>query len=636
MYNLIVYSGDDLVLEADFDKPEVTIGKGSEVDVLLKGWNISRMHAKLIMNDDDVFIEDCGSLFGTFVNEQRIVRHGPITNTDSITVAGYTISIISTIGNANAVVSNGGVDSFGSQNNDSVNRSFADHVGMPSPTAVVQTNAIPTGMPLRENKPNVTSAKLQTTDHARDRDKERNQIKTTHANANVVAQENTHIFGNSVNAELSEEELKAKPWLRPPSKRVQKVLTPAEAAFQKWRKYCHEAALHEMDVRRIDVNRMKDDDLRANVRLIIREVIESTPEIPKELDLRDLAKQVLDEAVGLGPLEPLLSDDNITEIMVNKFDEIWIERAGQLTLSTVSFTSDSAVLGAIERIVTPLGRRIDESSPMVDARLKDGSRVNAIIHPLAIRGPSVTIRKFSKKQITAADFMRFGSLNEDMVELLKTIVDLRLNIIISGGTGTGKTTFLNMVGNYVAQDERIVTVEDAAELKLTQPNLVSLESRPPNLEGKGAITIRDLVRNSLRMRPDRIMVGECRGGEALDMLQAMNTGHDGSMTTLHSNSPRDAMARLEVLVLMAGMNLPVRAIREQIASAVQIIVQLTRFSCGARKVTSITEIVGIEGEVIQLQEIYRFKKTGRDANDKTIGVFEYSGLKPDFLKRLEN
>ena len=585
MYNLIAYLNDDIVQELDIQKVEALIGKSSDSDVRLKGWNVSKAHARLVINEEDMFIEDCGSMFGTYVNNERVVRHGPITNSDIIRIGAYTISIIMI-----------------------KDRHRADHVATLGSIASPAVEVCPAD-PAAQNiglaaTAGVTAAHLPAS-----------AIQTPE---NITAPHQN----NSKNKKLLHDRAKGR--------------SSSDLIFDQWRRTIHGSVLSEMDMRRIDVNRLKDDELRANVRLIIREVIQASRELPKDIDVNELSSQVLNEAIGLGPLEPLLADDDVSEIMINKFDEIWVERRGQLTLSGATFTSDAAVLGAIERIVTPLGRRIDESSPMVDARLKDGSRVNAIIPPLAIRGPAMTIRKFSKRQITASDFVSFGSLTTEMVELIETIVNLRLNIIISGGTGTGKTTFLNMVGNFVADDERIVTIEDAAELKLTQPNLVSLESRPPNVEGKGTIAIRDLVRNSLRMRPDRIIVGECRGGEALDMLQAMNTGHDGSMTTLHSNSPRDAMARLEVLVLMAGMNLPVRAIREQIASAVQVVVQLTRFSCGARKVTSISEIVGIEGDVIQMQEVYRFRKTGRDANERTVGVFEYSGLNPDFMKRMEN
>jgi pilus assembly protein CpaF len=333
-------------------------------------------------------------------------------------------------------------------------------------------------------------------------------------------------------------------------------------------------------------------------------------------------------------LEELLAQEDITEIMVNKFDEIYIEKAGKLTKSNVVFSSDDAVMSAIERIVSPLGRRIDESSPLVDARLKDGSRVNAIIPPLALRGPCLTIRKFSKKKLTDEDMIKFNAVNANMMKFLKMAVVHRKNIVISGGTGSGKTTLLNVLSNYIPETERIVTVEDAAEMKLSQPHIVSLEARPPNMEGKGAIPIRDLVKNCLRMRPDRIVVGECRGGEALDMLQAMNTGHDGSLTTAHANTPRDLIARLEVMVMMSGMELPSKAIREQVASAVDIVVQQTRFSDGSRKVVNITEITGTEGDMVQMQDIFRFQQEGYDDEGKVKGHYHATGRVPEFYEDL--
>lgn len=632
MFNLIVCQDEDVILETDVLHVETTIGKSSDCHVELKGWSISKNHALLVINDDDIFIQDEGSMFGTYVNNERIKRHGPLSNSDIITIGNYTLSVIRRGAN-------------GDQARDDSQRSgvTGETGGLDWLPDSRNTQSSRPEEPLGEAPPPIPASKTTVRDEFAAEVFERDSaLPATRPQSSSVAiakpvkvateQRNSSPLGSSVGKSPPPPVVSA-----PNSEHRSAVRhTGANVEFDKWRRFVHEAVLHEMDIRRVDANRMKDDELRANVRLIIREVIQSAKDLPKEIDQKELASQVLDEAVGLGPLEPLLADDAVTEIMVNRHDEIWVEKKGQLFLSEATFTSDSAVLGAIERIVSPLGRRIDESSPMVDARLKDGSRVNAIIQPLSLRGPSLTIRKFSKKKITAQDYINYGSLTQEMVDLLITIVKLRLNIIISGGTGTGKTSFLNMVSSYVEDDERIVTIEDAAELKLPQPNLVSLESRPPNLEGKGAIAIRDLVRNSLRMRPDRIIVGECRGGEALDMLQAMNTGHDGSMTTLHSNSPRDALARLEVLVMMAGMNLPVRAIRDQIASAVQVIIQLTRFACGARKITSISEIVGMEGEIIQTSEIFRYRKTGRDENGRTVGIFEYSGIKPDFMKRLDN
>ena len=403
----------------------------------------------------------------------------------------------------------------------------------------------------------------------------------------------------------------------------------------KWRNRVHEELLAAMDLRRTDISNMDEAKLRKHVKGMIDEIIkEMASKLPADVDREVLAADVLNEAVGLGPLERLLADDSITEIMVNKYDDIYIERAGKLTKSDITFSSDDAVMTAIERIVSPLGRRIDESSPMVDARLKDGSRVNAIIPPLALRGPCLTIRKFAQEKLTAKDLIGFGAIDEKMMQFLEVAVTQKMNIIISGGTGSGKTTTLNILSNFIPIGERIVTIEDAAELKLVQPNLVSLEARPANLEGKGAVTIRDLVKNCLRMRPDRIVVGECRGGETLDMLQAMNTGHDGSLTTAHANTPRDLMARLEVMVMMSGMDLPVQSIREQVASAINIIVQQTRFSDGSRRIINITEITGVESGIVSMQDIFKYQQEGFDENGRVTGRFMATGIVPQFYEDL--
>lgn len=401
-----------------------------------------------------------------------------------------------------------------------------------------------------------------------------------------------------------------------------------------WRKRVHDELLDTIDLRRRDLTRMSDAELRAETERLVRDILAGLGDLPQEIDRGELSKEVLNEAIGLGPLEDLLADDSVTEIMVNRADEIFVERAGRLQWYPLAFTSDRAVMGVIERIVAPLGRRIDESSPLVDARLKDGSRVNAIIPPLALKGPTLTIRKFSKQRLGAEHMVGYGSISAQMVDFLKLCVAHRKNIIVSGGTGSGKTTFLNVLSNFIPDGERIITIEDAAELKLNHTHLVSLESRPSNVEGRGAVTIRDLVKNALRMRPDRIVVGECRGGEALDMLQAMNTGHEGSLTTLHANSPRDALARLETLVLMAGMDLPITAIREQIASAVDIVVQQTRFACGSRKVTSIAEITGMENGKIQLQQLFRFDQRGYGDDGKVMGQFVGCDAVPSFYDEL--
>jgi pilus assembly protein CpaF len=398
------------------------------------------------------------------------------------------------------------------------------------------------------------------------------------------------------------------------------------------KRFLHSKLIEQMDFRRLDVSGMSEDSLRDVAKATIEDVIQQANFSDPDIDLKYLARDLLNEVVGLGPLEELLADNDISEIMVNRFDEIYIEKKGRLTKAVITFSNDKAVLSAIERIVAPLGRRIDESSPMVDARLKDGSRVNAVIPPLALKGCNITIRKFSKNKLVDKDMINYGSVTTEMMQFLQIAVHHAANIIISGGTGSGKTTLLNVLSNYIPDDERIVTVEDAAELQLAKPHLISLESRPPNSEGKGSVSIRELVKNCLRMRPDRIVVGECRGGEALDMLQAMNTGHDGSMTTAHANTPRDCIARLEVMTLMSGLDLPIRAIREQISSAVHMIVQQSRFPDGSRKITHITEVVGMEGDIVQLQDIFLFKQDGYDEKGKIKGKFIATGNIPDFCQ----
>lgn len=346
-----------------------------------------------------------------------------------------------------------------------------------------------------------------------------------------------------------------------------------------------------------------------------------------------LIADIRDEMLGLGPIEPLLQDDSITEIMVNGPKKVFVERLGKLELTDVQFHDNAHVMNIAERILTPLGRRIDESSPLVDARLEDGSRVNIIIPPLSLTGPTITIRKFSKKPLTVDNLIAFGTIDEKMAEFLRACVKARINILVSGGTGSGKTTTLNVISSFIPERERIVTIEDAAELRLQQENVVTLESRPANIEGEGQITIRDLVRNALRMRPDRIIVGEVRSGEALDMLQAMNTGHDGSLTTAHANSPRDALSRLETMVLMSGLELPVRAIREQISSAIDLIIQQSRMRDGSRKITHVTEVQHMEGNTITMQDIFCYQQQGYDENGKAIGHYASTGLKPNFLEK---
>jgi pilus assembly protein CpaF len=520
------------------------IGSARHSDLVFKHRHIAKRHATLFAQNNQIHIEDLGSITGTWVNRERVITYGPLTDHDEITIGDVVLRV-------------------------------------EFDTRIAQSD-VPT-LTIDEG----SNAKRD---------------------ANILALEDN--TGNNQDDEQ------------------RKVILY-------WTRIIHEQLISEMDLRRKDVHSMSDEQLRIEAETLLDQVITRiSGDLPSDLDITKLRSSVINEAVGLGPLERFLEDDSITEIMVNNHQEVFVERAGKLINSGENFSSDQAVMSVIERIITPLGRRVDEGSPMVDARLKDGSRVNAIIPPLAIKGPSLTIRKFAKRRLTFNDIVEYGSMNQEMVDFLKICVEQRKNIIVSGGTGSGKTTLLNVLSSFIPDAERIVTVEDAAELKLYQPNLVSLEAKPANIEGRGAVTIRELVKNTLRMRPDRIIVGECRGGEALDMLQAMNTGHDGSLTTAHANSPRDALSRLEVMVLMAGMDLPVTAIREQIASAVDIIVQQTRYACGSRKISKITEVSGIEGNTVQLQDIFEFKQHGFNDTGKVWGEFLATGFVPSFYETL--
>ena len=398
----------------------------------------------------------------------------------------------------------------------------------------------------------------------------------------------------------------------------------------------HAELLRRMDLKRTAATGMKESALAERARSVIVSIIADVRDrLPPDVAPERLAKEIGDEALGLGPLEDLLEDADVTEIMVNGPDRIYVERAGRIHLSDRCFVDGAQVLAVIERIVAPVGRRIDESQPMVDARLPDGSRVNAIIAPLSLTGPVLTIRKFSRDPFTVADLVRFGTMEEEIAEFFRICVTLRRNIVISGGTGTGKTTLLNVLSSFLPPTERILTIEDAAELRLGQEHVVRLEARPPNIEGRGEVTIRDLVRNALRMRPDRIVIGECRGGESLDMLQAMNTGHDGSLTTVHANSPRDVISRLETMVLMAGVEIPARAVREQIASAIDLIIQIARLSDGRRVVSRVTEITGMEQDVITMQDLFVFRQTGVSPEGRTLGRFAATGALPTFADEIE-
>jgi pilus assembly protein CpaF len=396
--------------------------------------------------------------------------------------------------------------------------------------------------------------------------------------------------------------------------------------------------LHRKVIDSLDLTiiaKLDDGQLKGELSKLVTELLESES-VPLSMKEREeLISDIQHEVMGLGPLEPLVQDETINDILVNRCDQIYVERAGKLELTDVKFRDEGHLRKIIEKIVSAVGRRIDESSPMVDARLRDGSRVNAIIPPLALDGSSISIRKFSKDKLQISDLIEKRSLTPEIAELLRGIVEARLNILISGGTGTGKTTILNILSSFIPPDERIVTIEDSAELQLRQEHVVRLETRPPNVEGRGEVSQRELVKNCLRMRPDRIVMGEVRGGECLDMLQAMNTGHDGSLTTIHANTPRDCLTRVETLVAMAGLNLATKALRHYISSAIDVVLQMTRLSDGSRKITSLSEIVGMEGETITLQEIFLFQQTGLDEQRKVHGVFKASGIRPKFVERFK-
>ena len=534
--------------------------------------------------DGNASVTDLASLSGVFINGERVVRYGPLRENDAIMVGGQQMRV-KTVGKPRPVEPER-QSMHGATTPVAIAKPIAAPNAGPAPSAAASApaafgaGAAPSGAGaavLEAAPANPSAGHNQLSDEARARQR-----------------------ALSMNAEMLHGEL-----------------------------------IKTLDLRRQDVTRMGDVELRTVAAKLIDELM-NTLTLPFETDHAELVKFVLDEAVGLGVLESLLSDDSVTEIMVNGCEDIFVERNGQTRRSDIAFSSEKALMGVIERIVSPIGRRVDESSPLCDARLKDGSRVNIVIRPIALKGPSVSIRKFAKRRLQVEDLVKYDSVDSGMVDFLKICVEQKKNIVISGGTGSGKTTLLNIISNLIPPLERIVTIEDAAELKLYHDNLVTLEARPANVEGRGQVTIRELVKNALRMRPDRIVVGECRGGEALDMLQAMNTGHDGSLTTAHANSPRDMLSRLEVMVMMAGMDLPIMAIREQIASAVQIIVQQTRFACGTRKVTSITEITGMERGTIQMQEIYKFQRLGFYENGKIRGQFMPCGYVPTFYEELRD
>ena len=572
LISLLVITPDGNKDYLNFTKPDITIGRTADCDVVVPKKNVSKRHARIYLDKKRFFIMDLNSTNGTLLNGNRIENAENFIETDIINIGGVKIQQIK-----------------GDSNQKSTHKIPDLPKNISSPPQVIKPETSK-DLPVLENRSSVNN-------------ESKAPVVTPSKNSNV--NENKSIPNSS---------------------------------YANLLRSVHERLLDHMDLRRMDILKLNDHELKTNTEQQVTTIVNRMSkenEIPSYINTDDLITDVINEALGLGPLESFLMDDSISEIMVNHSKQIYIEREGKITLSDKTFSSNQAILGVIERIVAPLGRRIDESSPLVDARLKDGSRVNAIIPPLALKGPCITIRKFKKDVLQITDLIKYGSVTPEMGDFLQVCVEQRKNIVISGGTGSGKTTTLNLMSSFIPNNDRIVTIEDAAELQLPQDHLVSLESRPANLEGKGEIAIRDLVRNSLRMRPDRIVVGECRGGEALDMLQAMNTGHDGSLTTVHANGPRDALARLETMVLMSGMELPIKAIREQVSSAIDVIVQQTRFSCGSRKITHITEVTGMEVDIITLQDIFLFKQTGFDSKGNTQGYHTATGFIPSFFEDMK-
>ncbi|MBP6018823.1 MAG: Flp pilus assembly complex ATPase component TadA [Burkholderiaceae bacterium] len=539
------------------------IGRAPECGLRLRSWRVAKHHARIEQRPGGVFLEDYGSLGGTLVNGRRVTQHGPLLVDDEI-VIGHCLMQIRLLA----------TDPGGSDPATSEYGLAADANLMRVPASADGPGSDAVGMVQRQNEQPMVLAV------------------------------------NSEGTAMSPDALTPEP------------TTPWQDTLLPHRRRLHGALLKELDLRRRDIATISDAALRGIASHAMQDIIAHDQELPEHLDRQQLLQDVVNEAVGLGPLEPLLADPSVSEIMVNRHDEVFIESAGRLVRYHTGFSSEQAVLSIIERIVSPLGRRIDESSPMVDARLRDGSRVNAVIPPVALRGASLTIRKFPQRRPDMNDLLKVGALDEAMRDFLVACVQQKKNILVSGGTGSGKTTLLNILSNAIPESERIVTIEDAAELRLRHQHLVALESRPANLEGRGQIQIRDLVRNALRMRPDRIVIGECRGAEAFDMLAAMNTGHEGSLTTLHANSPRDALARLETMILMAGMDLPLAAVREHIASSIHIIIQQMRLNDGRRVVTAIVELTGMESGRIQTQELFRYQ-------DQPRPVFSGCGVMPE-------
>ncbi|MEI2417542.1 ATPase, T2SS/T4P/T4SS family [Orrella sp. JC864] len=571
------------------------IGREAKCDVRIRHWRVARTHARLDCVDAGLVLEDLGSLAGTSVNGKRIARYGPLRTQDEIVIGPCLIRL--------ALLRSG----QGSNPGGLSGSQPAGAAQAAAPAGLQEAaQAYAAGQPAhRPGLPGGTDAPAAGDAPA--------PPASLPASSTACGCEPADTRGG--------QDWAAQPASTPaPSSPASGPASPP-AGEPGQRQALRQALLEALDLRRRDVSSMSDAMLRAEAAAQLQRIVAELPG-PSRPDPA-LVRAVLDEAVGLGPLEPLLADPGITEIMVNRHDEIYVERAGRLVREAASFSDEQSLLGVIEKIVTPLGRRIDESSPLVDARLPDGSRVHAVIAPVALKGAALTLRKFPQRRPGMQDLVAGHALDGRMAAFLALCVQRRKNIVVAGGTGSGKTTLINVLSHCVPEGERIVTIEDAAELRLQHDHLISLEARPPNLEGRGAVTIRELVRNALRMRPDRIIVGECRGAEAFDMLAAMNTGHEGSLTSLHANSARDALARLETMILMAGMSLPLQAVREHIASSIDLIVQQSRLSNGRRLVSAIVEVTGMESGCIQLQEIYHYDRRG--------DVFRASGLVPQFV-----
>lgn len=570
-------SGVERVLQA---QAPLMIGRDAQCGLRISSWRVSKHHARLCVSGTVLELEDLGSLLGTLVNGRRVTIHRPLLPSDDIVIGPCRIRIRQS-GSSKAQLATSPYDLLSSSYTGEQHQTSASD----SSTSYARMNTVRA----TETYSEVSGLRSEQKAYLLSTDTSMVNVATVDRLSGVAADAQSEIVVDSLS----------------------------------YRRRLH-AGLHQaLDLRRRDVAGMSDATLRSEAQALLEEISVTEVDIPLSIDRAALCREVLDEAVGLGPLDSLLADPTISEIMVNRYDQIYIERHGRLMRHEASFSSEQAVRWVIERIVTPIGRRIDESSPMVDARLPDGSRVNAVIPPVALKGANITIRKFPAQRLQMIDLIQGGTLSATMADFLLLCVRTRKNVVISGGTGAGKTTLLNILSNGIPHGERIVTIEDAAELQLNHEHLVALEARPENLENRGRIDIRDLVRNALRMRPDRIVVGECRGAEAFDMLTAMNTGHEGSLTTLHANSPRDALSRLEVMVLMAGMDLPLSVVREHISASVEIVVQQVRLPQGRRIVQSITEVTGLESGRIQMQELFRYK---------TDVGFQGCGLVPSFIE----